>query len=138
MRGRQAPPAIIRPGAVCDDRISRIPNLSFIFGTTLICGYTYLWEFLVEPEQIEEFERHYGPDGTWAALLRQSPGYIETLLLRDLENSLRFITIDRWESADAYQSFRSSVSCQYAELDERCQYLTTRETSLGHYDEAIV
>jgi hypothetical protein len=30
--------------------------------------YTYLWEFLVELERIGEFERHYGPQGTWVAL----------------------------------------------------------------------
>jgi heme-degrading monooxygenase HmoA len=99
--------------------------------------YTYLWEFLVELERIGEFERHYGPRGTWVALFRQSPGYIETLMLRDPANPLHFITIDRWETLEAYQSFRSRFSREYAELDERCQHLTTKETLLGEYNEAI-
>jgi len=71
------------------------------------------------------------------ALCRQSPGYIETLLLREPANPLRFITIDRWESLEAYQSFRSRFCHEYAELDERRQHLTTKETLLGEYDEAI-
>jgi heme-degrading monooxygenase HmoA len=99
--------------------------------------YTYIWEFLVELEWIGEFEQHYGPRGAWMALFRQSPGYIETLLLRDPANPLRFITIDRWGSLEAYQSFRSRFAREYAELDERCQHLTTKETSRGEYDEAM-
>ena len=98
--------------------------------------YTYLWEFLVAPDRIEEFKHHYGPDGTWVTLFRQSPGYIETLLLQDRANPRRFITIDRWESLDAYQSFRSRFSREYAALDGVCQHLTTRETPIGQCSEA--
>ena len=96
---------------------------------------TYLWEFLVEPDHIEEFERHYGPQGSWVELFRQAPGYIQTLLLRDCENQRRFITIDRWESAAAYRAFRSRFSPQYADLDNRCRGLTTKENLLGSFDE---
>jgi hypothetical protein len=119
-----------RSGSPLDD--------SGVGGRTVATRYTYLWEFLVVPERLGEFERHYGHSGTWAALFRQSSGYIETLLLRDFANPLRFITIDRWKSLEAYQSFRLRFSREYAELDERCQHFTTKETSLGEYDEAIV
>ena len=98
--------------------------------------YTYLWAFLVEPERLEEFQRHYGPGGSWVELFRQAPGYLETLLLEDAGEPRRFITIDRWESAEAYQSFRARFAREYAELDARCQHLTTQETSLGQYSEA--
>jgi len=99
-----------------------------------VTAYTYLWEFIVEPEHTAEFERHYGPDGSWVALFRQAPGYIQTLLLRDSTDRRRFITIDRWENADAYHAFRAAFSRQYAELDRRCEKLTARETSLGAFD----
>jgi heme-degrading monooxygenase HmoA len=102
----------------------------------LLARYTYLWEFHVDRERREEFERHYGPNGCWAALFRRSPGYVETLLLRDPANPRRYITIDRWESEAAYRSFRARFAAEYTELDERCQCLTTQELSLGHYDEA--
>ncbi len=97
--------------------------------------HTCLWEFLVEPEHVDEFERHYGPQGSWVGLFRQAPGYIQTLLLRDLTDRRRFITVDRWENAEAYQTFRAVFSRQYADLDKRCENLATRETSLGSFDE---
>ena len=100
--------------------------------------YTYIWEFHVAGEALEEFERHYGPAGTWVELFLQSPAYIATLLLQDSTNSLRYLTIDRWESEAAYQDFLSRFSEQYAHLDARCEHLTTSERLLGHYDEAIV
>jgi heme-degrading monooxygenase HmoA len=93
------------------------------------------WEFLVQSERIDEFKQHYGPDGTWVLLFRQSPGYIETLLLQDSADPRRFITIDRWQSLDAYQAFRSRFSREYAAIDEISHRLTTKETSLGHYAE---
>lgn len=99
-------------------------------------GYTYLWEFLVEAEDAEEFERHYGPQGSWVALFRQAPGYIQTLLLRDSQDPRRFITIDRWESLEAYQRFRAAYAQQYADLDRRCEALTARETGLGSFVES--
>ena len=98
-------------------------------------AYTYLWEFIVEPEHVEEFERHYGPEGSWVELFRQAPGYVETLLLRDSMDPRRFITIDRWESAEAYRTFRTVFSQQYTDRDRRCEGLTVRETLLGHFDE---
>jgi heme-degrading monooxygenase HmoA len=97
-------------------------------------AYTYLWEFIVKPGQLDEFQRLYGPDGPWVVLFRQAPGYIESLLLRDRADPQRFITIDRWKSADAHRSFRSAFSREYAELDARCEHLTLRETSLGEFE----
>ena len=97
--------------------------------------YTCLWEFIVEQSHTDEFERHYGPEGSWVQLFRQAPGYIETVLLRDSAVAQRFVTIDRWESAEAYRSFRATFSRQYAELDDRCQRLTNAETAIGSFDE---
>jgi heme-degrading monooxygenase HmoA len=101
-------------------------------------GHTYLWEFTVKPDQVEEFRRQYGPDGPWVALFRKAPGYLETLLLQDRANPLRFITVDRWESAEAHRAFQSAFVHEYAELDVRCAHLTAQEVSLGAFDEAIV
>ena len=106
-------------------------------GGTLLARYTYIWEFHVAGERRAEFEQQYGPGGAWAQLFRQSPGYIETLLLSDPANAGRYVTIDRWESEAAYQAFRSHFAAEYGELDERCQRLTTQEIALGHYDEIV-
>ena len=100
--------------------------------------YTYVWEFIVDPAHVEEFQRQYGPSGPWVSLFSRAPGYVDTVLLRDRANPQRFVTIDRWETADAYRSFRSAFSSEYTELDAACAHLTAQEVSLGAYDEAIV
>lgn len=101
-----------------------------------MAGYTYLWEFLVAPEHAAEFARHYGPDGTWVSLFRRAAGYIDTSLLRDRSNPRRFITIDRWESAQAHAGFRADFAHEYAELDARCAHLTLQESPLGEFEAA--
>jgi heme-degrading monooxygenase HmoA len=98
-------------------------------------SYTYLWEFLVSAEHVPEFEREYGPAGSWVALFREGAGYLGTLLLRDRSNPLRFITVDRWESLEAHQAFRAAFSREYAALDARCAHLTAQELELGSFDE---
>lgn len=98
--------------------------------------YTYVWEFMVELDRIHEFQRHYGSEGSWAQLFRQSRGYIQTFLLQDSADPRRFLTIDRWESAEAYRSFRAAHSKQYNELDARCEQLTASETYIGGVDES--
>lgn len=97
-------------------------------------GVTHVWEFQVPPSADAEFRRHYGPGGSWADLFRRSSGYIETLLLRDAAAPGRYLTIDRWESAAAYEAFRERFADDYAALDARCEELTTREVALGAFD----
>lgn len=99
-------------------------------------GYATLWEFLVQPSQQAEFERHYAPDGSWAALFRKAPGYIGTELLHERGNRLRYVTIDRWTGIEAYRAFRRQYADDYALLDRRCEGLTTHEAPLGEYDQA--
>lgn len=98
-------------------------------------SYTYVWEFKVSVDSRESFERHYGPQGTWATLFRQCPGYIETLLLADQSVSGRYLTIDRWMDEAAYLSFRSRFAADYAALDSECEALTIAETFIGAFRE---
>lgn len=100
-----------------------------------VAGYAYVWEFLVRPEQVADFERAYGPQGEWAALFRRAPGYIGTLLLRDASEANRYLTIDRWRSEQDYRQFREQYAAEYRAIDERCERLTLQERSLGIYEE---
>ena len=102
---------------------------------TAAMAYAYLWEFTVAAEHAAEFEQVYGPAGPWVALFRQSAGFLGTHLLRDTSDPLRFITVDRWRTANDYCAFREAHGRQYRELDQQCERLTTGERSLGHYDE---
>ena len=98
--------------------------------------YVYIWEFIVAPDKRAEFERAYGPAGEWVALFRRSPGYLETLLLHDRERPERYLTLDRWESPEVYEAFRSAYALEYREIDRRSEGLAKRETSLGSFAKA--
>jgi heme-degrading monooxygenase HmoA len=100
---------------------------------TMSTGYTYVWEFQVPHDALAEFERHYGPEGTWVQLFRRAPGYLETLLLQDRDLAGRYLTIDRWRSEAAYLAFRADFASEYAALDQACAQLTTHEASLGRF-----
>lgn len=96
-------------------------------------AYATLWEFTVLPDRQAEFETHYGAGGRWDALFRQAPGYLGTELLRDRMDPLRYVTIDRWASADAYRDFRRRFAAEYERLDREFEHLTAREAPLGEY-----
>ena len=90
--------------------------------------FVTVWKFVVKPERTAEFERHYGPDGTWAALFRQSPGYVRTELFRGDERE--YITIDYWANADVYREFRETHAADYERLDGQMEALTEREEAI--------
>jgi heme-degrading monooxygenase HmoA len=69
------------------------------------------------------------------ALFREAPGYIETLLLHDKADPLRYVTVDRWDSEEAHDLFRSANLQKYQETDRRCQGYTTSERALGEFTE---
>ena len=98
-------------------------------------GYTAMWEFEVDPDAEEEFRREYGPGGSWVALFRQYPGYLDTLLLQDAARPGRYLTIDRWTSAEAYAAFHACAAAEYQALDRACERLTRGERSLGVFSE---
>jgi quinol monooxygenase YgiN len=95
--------------------------------------YVALWEFHVNPESISAFEATYGPTGAWAELFRQSPDYLGTDLIRDLNRPGRYLTLDRWTTRDALHSFKQAHHAAYQKLDEQCERLTEREISLGEF-----
>jgi heme-degrading monooxygenase HmoA len=96
-------------------------------------GFATLWEFAVLPARQAAFEAEYGPAGRWVALFRRAPGYLGSELLHDRRDPLRYVTIDRWASADAYREFRRRFAVEYERLDREFEGLTAREAPLGEY-----
>ena len=90
--------------------------------------YVAVWKFIVKSENAAEFERHYGPDGSWAELFRKAPGYIRTELYRGDEGE--YLTVDYWENAETFLEFRAARGDEYAELDARMEKLTEREEAI--------
>ncbi len=95
--------------------------------------FLYLWAYEVLPGKLEDFLELYGPNGSWAALFRRADGYVSTELLLDLDRATRFVTIDRWESRDAFMRFRTQFTKEFARLDRLGEKLTSREILLGEF-----
>jgi heme-degrading monooxygenase HmoA len=98
-----------------------------------VSHYVYMWSYEVAPEDRDAFCDLYGPEGPWIVLFRESPAYLGTQLLVDLDDIGRFVTIDRWESKEAFVGFRSSFAEEFDALDRRGGRLTSREVLLGEF-----
>lgn len=97
-------------------------------------GYAYVWEYLVRPECVTEFETAYGRSGDWARLLRKAAGYVRTELHRDRADPGRFLTIDYWETSADWERFRVELGDEFEALDRRCEKLTDHEFEIGRFD----
>ncbi|PYX36512.1 MAG: hypothetical protein DMG75_10380 [Acidobacteria bacterium] len=95
--------------------------------------YVRLCEFLVRASSQEEFARIYGSDGDWAVLFRRSREFCGTELLRDVETPRRYVTIDRWMSQAAWDSFLKNFGEEYRTLDVACERLNEEEPPLGSF-----
>jgi len=94
-----------------------------------------LWEFTVLPEQYSAFEIKYKRDGIWAQLFRQDSAYRETILIKDHKQTGRYLTLDVWEDADSYLSFKNHFADQYNKIDEECGKLTSAEQLIGIFEQ---
>ena len=93
-----------------------------------------VWEFEIAPGSQQEFEKHYGPEGTWVELFRRDPAFQSTSLLRDREKPARYITIDRWQDLRSYEAFRVQFAKEYQLVDLQMETLTLSEKRLGVFD----
>ena len=93
-------------------------------------GHVILWEFRVKPGCEAAFEAAYGSEGDWARLFRRDPAFRGTELLR-VATARGYLTIDRWASRAAFESFQKRHRKEYEALDRMLAKLTERETPLG-------
>ena len=96
--------------------------------------YVIVWRFRPEEGRESEFERAYGVSGQWALLFGRGDGHLGTELLRRSEDSREYLTLDRWVSRAAYETFRSRFSSEYRRLDRLFEELTEEETPLGAFE----
>jgi heme-degrading monooxygenase HmoA len=95
--------------------------------------YIILWEFSARAGHEKEFEGFYGPQGDWARFFARGEGFLGTELLRDWGGPRRYLTLDRWESREAYEHFRSRFAAEYEALDRLAEGLTESEVHLGSF-----
>jgi heme-degrading monooxygenase HmoA len=92
--------------------------------------------FSYETHDAAEFERIYGQDGEWAEFFRGGRGFIGTELLRDVEAPGRFLVIDRWESAEAYNAFVAEHREEYMQRVDDTRFYYDSELRFGTFESA--
>jgi heme-degrading monooxygenase HmoA len=90
--------------------------------------------FRYEVRNPEGFEAAYGPEGAWAQFFRQGAGFIGTELLRDVEEPGRYLVVDRWESADAYNTFLSEHNDEYMRRADESRFHFVQELRFGTFE----
>lgn len=95
--------------------------------------FVILWTYEVRNGAEAAFEKVYGPSGAWVTLFQQAEGYLGTELLCQTDASRRYLTIDRWESEEAYNRFRTTYAREYEMVDRAGGGLTDTETPLGEF-----
>jgi heme-degrading monooxygenase HmoA len=96
--------------------------------------YLYVWRYDVPPGRRSRFEETYGPAGEWVALFRKAEGYRSTRLLRQDPETGCYLTVDEWESREAFDRFRAAHAEAFEALDARCAALTSKEELIGHFE----
>lgn len=89
-----------------------------------------VWRYDVPPDVQEEFEREYGPNGSWAQLFASSPGFVATGLYVEVESPTSYLTVDQFTDDDAWQDFRTEHDTGYRALGERLRHLTAVQEKL--------
>ena len=96
--------------------------------------FAYIWEFLVTPQKIAEFEQAYSPEGGWSKLFRKCQGYIKTDLFKDSQKNNRYITIDYWVDSKSFDQIKQDFIEEYENLDKSCETYTISEKHLGNFE----
>ena len=95
--------------------------------------YVVVWEFQAKPGREKEFELAYGPQGVWAQLFEQAEDFLGTELQSLPKGRRRYLTIDRWTSQAAHETFLRDHRPEYDEIDQQCGELTEQERPLGNF-----
>lgn len=99
----------------------------------MVGGFAYMWEFKVKSDSVDRFMKLYGSDGEWVQLFSKAEGYVRTKLHRDVDQPLRFVTVDYWESKNHFRRFRTDFAAKFDEIDKMGEELTESETQIGEF-----
>ena len=90
--------------------------------------------FSYDARDARAFEGAYGADGEWAQFFRQGAGYIGTEVLSDVDLPGRYLVIDRWESAEAYNAFAAERREEYMRRVDDTRFLYDQELRFGTFE----
>ena len=90
--------------------------------------------FRYEVRDPESFERPTARTASGRSSSGRAPGYIGTELLRDVEEPERYLVIDRWESADAYNAFLAAHQAEYLRRSDESRFHYIQELRFGTFE----
>lgn len=92
-----------------------------------------IWKFIVRPDREEEFMRAYNSNGRWAQFFSRDNRFQKTLLSKSATSPGEYVTIDYWETGDAYKEFLDMHRKEYTAIDVECAGLTIAEEKIGEF-----
>ncbi len=90
-------------------------------------------EFIVIDSNRGHFELAFGRGGAWGKVFGNCPGYRGTSLLRDVDNPLRYLVIDIWDSPESREDALAEIESEYSELLLAMSEWTFSRTELGTF-----
>ncbi len=93
-----------------------------------------IYEYQVKPQVADKFELLYGQSGAWVKLFSRSEDYLGTELAITTDHSFRYVTVDRWQSREAYEEFLEDNQQEYNTLDRLGEAFTESEKKVGTFE----
>lgn len=92
-----------------------------------------VWEFVVKEEAQGQFELAYGPGGEWSKLFSRHSGFRGTTLMRDMDNPLRYLTVDLWDSSALREEMLAERASEYSALESSFDEWVVSKKELGTF-----
>ena len=82
-----------------------------------------------------EFEKIYGPEGSWQQVLRSAEGFLLTELRYESVVERRYLGFDHWRSHEEFEAFREQQQGRLEEFQQQVaeQGLIESEILLGSF-----
>lgn len=93
--------------------------------------YIAIWDYQVRKGKQAEFETFHVPNGAWVELFKQGSECLGTELIQSDQTLGIYLTIDRWDSKEAYNFFLQHWKAEFGQLDRCRERLTGREKYIG-------
>ena len=106
----------------------RVPWAEGLWSNAVV--FVRVWEYEVPGDRAAAFTTAYAADGAWAELFGRAAGFLGTELYRDAVRADRFLTIDRWQNEEDWQSFLHVFGAAYESLDAQFEGLAAAERPL--------
>lgn len=90
-----------------------------------------VWQFMIQENTEDEFERFYGADGDWTKVSRKSRSFLGSSFLKDIVVPTRYLLVEYWSEMLVYEKHVADFDAQIKSLEQRRQKFAVTVESLG-------